>query len=249
MKKKNLKDFNPKFTADRDNYMSAFKKNVFSYVDEKDITLNQISEASDIPYSTLKTFLYSDSKDCNLSTAIKLARAFGVSIDRLVGAETIDADIMDMFVQYKELPKSSQALIKFHLSNQIYLQEKHKDGKEITIMRPDCNGNGNLKKTEEYEVFDVSNLGSEIMHKVYFGIRIPCDNFLPYYKQDDILLIANDRDAMGNEKTVMLIDDNIVITKRKVENGVVKYYGLRDDIFRSEEKDYMQIVGYIAKVV
>lgn len=249
LKRKNLKDFKPKLTVDRNNYMSAFRKNVFQYVDDKEITLNQISEEADIPYSTLKTFLYGDSKDCNLSTAVKLARAFGISVDRLIGAETIKADTVDMWLAYESLPKSSQALVGFHINNQIYLHKQHNDKKEITIMKPDCNGHGNLKKTEDYELLDISSFGSDIMHKVYFGIKMPCAHFLPHYKEDDILLIANDRDAIGNEKTVVLIHDNLIITKRVVENGVVKYYGLRDNAFRTEEKDYIQVIGYIVKVI
>lgn len=249
MKRKNLKNHKVNLVADRNNYMSAFRKNVFAYVDDKDITINQISEEAEIPYSTLKTFLYSDSKDCNLSTAVKLARALGISIDRLVGAETIDEDIVEMFLSFKSLPKSSQALIKWHLSNQIYLNEIHKDKKEITIMKPDCNGYGNMKKTEDYELIDITSLGNDVMHKVYFGLRIPCNHFLPHYKEDDVLLIANDRDAIANEKTIVLINDNLIITKRVVENGVVKYCGLRDNHFVIEEKDYMQVVGYIVKVI
>lgn len=244
-----MKEFKPKLTVDRNNYMSAFRKNVFQYVDDKEITLNQISEEADIPYSTLKTFLYGDSKDCNLSTAIKLSRAFGISVDRLVGAETVDTEIVDMALDYCKLPKSSKGLVKWHLDNQVFLHENHKDKKEITVMKPYCNGNGNLKKTEEYELFDVSEQNKDVMHKVYFGIRIPCEHFLPYYKENDILLIANDRDAIKNERTVVLIGDNLMITNRVVENGVAKYYGLRDNSFRTEEKDFIQVVGYIVKVI
>lgn len=249
MKKKNLKEFKPKLTVDRNNYMSAFRKNVFQYVEDKDITLNQISEEADIPYSTLKTFLYGDSKDCNLSTAIKLSRAFGISVDRLVGAETVNTEVVDMALDYCKLPKSSQALVKFHLDNQVFLHSQRNDKKEVTIMTPFCNGHGNLKKTEEYERIDISNVGEEIMHKVYFGIKLPCDHYLPHYKENDILLIANDRDAIGKEKTVIMVDDNLIITNRVVEKGVVKYYGLRDNVFRTEQKDFIRVIGYIAKVI
>lgn len=116
-------------------------------------------------------------------------------------------------------------------------------------MTPFCNGHGNLKKTEEYERIDISNVGEEVMHKVYFGIKLPCDHYLPHYKENDILLIANDRDAIGKEKTVIMVDDNLIITNRVVEKGVVKYYGLRDNVFRTEQKDFIRVIGYIAKVI
>lgn len=249
LKKKNLKEIKKTMVSDRDNYMWSFRKNVFAYLEGKETTLNHISEEADIPFSTLKTFLYGDSKDCNLSTAVKLARALGISIDRLVGAETIDKDILNFSLAYKDLPKASQGLIKWHLENQIYLHEQHHDTKEITVMIPECNGNGNLQKTSEYAQIDVTDIGEEYLHKVFFGIKIPCEHYLPKYKEGDILLIANDRDAIHNEHTVILINDNLIITKRVVEDGVAKYYGIRDNIFRSEHKDYVQVIGYIAKVI
>ena len=47
------------------------------------ITIKDISEESSIPFSTLNTFLYGNSKDIKLSTAVKLAKALNVSIDEL----------------------------------------------------------------------------------------------------------------------------------------------------------------------
>ena len=51
-------------------YVSAFRHNLFKYIDEKDITIKDISEKADIPFSTLNSFLYKDAKDMKLSTAV-----------------------------------------------------------------------------------------------------------------------------------------------------------------------------------
>ena len=47
LKRKNLKDFRINFTVNCENYMAAFRKNIFAYVEDKEITLNQIAEAAD----------------------------------------------------------------------------------------------------------------------------------------------------------------------------------------------------------
>lgn len=249
MKKKSLKEIKAKFTADRNNYMTAFRKNIFAYIEGKETTLNQIAEEADIPYSTLKTFLYSDSKDCNLSTAVKLARAFGVSIDRLIGAETIDLDILDFGLAYKELSKPTQARMRWYISDEKYTHSVYKDQVFVKVSQPICNGNGNLKRTYDYERIDISHLGEEYTHKIFLGIRIPCDHLLPHYAEGEILLLANDRDAMKNEHTVLRINDNIIITKRIVENGKVGYYGIRDNICHSDEAEHFLVIGYVAKVI
>ena len=96
---------------------------------------------------------------------------------------------------------------------------------------------------------DISHLNEELYHKVFFGIRIPCDHYLPHYMQNDILLIANDRDAMKGENTVIMVEDNICITKRVIEKGKVRYYGVRDNVLHAKDLDTVQVVGYIAKVM
>ena len=69
---------------------------------------------------------------------------------------------------------------------------------------------------------------------------------MPTYSPYDILLIANDRNAKTNENVLIRTDGNLFITKRKVENGLVKYYSIRDGKFRLNENDIDKVVGYIA---
>ena len=76
-----LKKLSMNLCSDKHNYMKSFRKNVDMYISEKDITLREVAEMADMPFDTLKNFLYKDSADCKLSTAVKLARAFNVSID------------------------------------------------------------------------------------------------------------------------------------------------------------------------
>jgi len=101
----------------------------------------------------------------------------------------------------------------------------------------------------DYEILDISHLGDELIYKIFVGIKIPCLHYLPHYTEGDILLIANDRDAMKGENTVIMFNDNIVITNRIVENGVAKYYGLRDGKPRPIDPEHVQILGYVAKII
>ena len=72
---------------------------------------------------------------------------------------------------------------------------------------------------------------------------------MPHFTPNDILLIANDRNSIKGENTVIIVDDNIVITKRIIENGCVNYYGIRDNMLHATDLDSVQVVGYITKVI
>lgn len=217
---------------------------------EHDYTIKETAEIADLSYDTFKTFLYDkEAKDCRLSTAVKLARAFHISIDELVGAGTIDPKGLESLKIYRTLPQGSRRFIEWHIQNQKFLHEQHGTNRIANIMLPICNNNGNLQITSDYEVMDISHLGDELTYKIFLGIKIPCLHYLPHYTEGDVLLIANDRDAMKGENTVIEINGNLIITNRVIENGVANYYGLRDKKFRGAETDGPEILGYVAKII
>lgn len=235
------------------NYITVFRQNIDKEIEKRDWTLRETAEKADMPYETLKNFLYDkEAKDCKLSTVVKLARAFGVGIDELVGAGTYKEDAIKYIKIYRELPESSKSLIKWHIEDQLRLRlhkEQH-NRRIIRIMAPLCTANGNLRKTRFYEDYDLSDeYSKEEYYKVFFGIRIPCDHYLPFYMKNDILLIANDRSPMQDDVVVLVVGDFLAIAKHRLENGVIKYYGIRDGIFRAERSDNIHVLGYIAKVI
>lgn len=232
------------------NYINELRHNIDRLMDEQDLTIKELAEKSDMPFETLKNFLYDkEAKDCRLSTVIKLAKAFNMGLDELVGMGTYSDDTLECIGMYRKLPANARSFVKWHLKDQTFLHSKHVGRRIINVMLPLCSSNGNLKKTNEFEQIDITDIGEEIVHKVFFGIRIPCDHFLPHYMQGDILLVANDRDPFKDEKTLVSINGNLVITKRIVENGISNYYGIRDGFFRGSEPDRVQVIGYIAKVI
>lgn len=231
-------------------YIDVFRRNIDILMEKYDYTIKETAEIADISYDTFKTFLYDkEARDCRLSTAVKLARAFHLSIDELVGAETIEPRAMENLQIYRTLPEGSKALLDWHVKNQKFVHEKHNNKKIINLMLPICNSNGNLQMTNDYEEMDIEHIGDELFHKVYLGIKIPCLHYLPHYTQGDVLLLANDRDAMHGENTVIVINNILVITRRTVENGNVKYYGIRDGKLRSENPDHVEVLGYVAKII
>lgn len=231
-------------------YIDTFRKNIDMLMEQYDYTIKETAEIADISYDTFKTFLYDkEAKDCRLSTAVKLARAFHISIDELVGAGTIEPKGLESMKAYRTLPHGSRRFIDWHIQNQKFIHEQHGNKKMVNVMLPLCANNGNMKCTNDYEILDISHLGDELIYKIFVGIKIPCLHYLPHYTEGDILLIANDRDAMKGENTVIMFNDNVVITNRVMENGVANYYGLRDGKPRPIDPNHVEILGYVAKII
>lgn len=250
MNKEKLKKLSLKLTADRDDYMTAFRHNVDMYIAEKDITIRELSEVADIPYSTLNTFLYGTSKDCNLSTAVKLARALNISIDELVGAETIEPETRECVQLSRNLKEHHRYVIRSYVRHQYKLHgEVQPTSKQISIMLPECR-NGYLKTTNVCEAVNIDHLEKGTRSKVCLGLKIPCDHYEPHFLQEEIILLATDRDGMNGEKCVISHAGNYYICIKKIEtvNGVKKISYLSMIDGHSKMFDYEEIddkIGYV----
>lgn len=248
MKATNTETFDEKSGGKQKNYIGVLRKNLDAIMDERDLTIKELAEMADIPFETLRNFLYDkEAKDCRLSTVIKLAQALDVPVGLLIGS--LKEKEVEIVKTYRSLPQSSQSLIDWHIMDQDFMHKSHNKAKMIKVMLPICSNNGNLKRTYDYEGFDTSGLDEELYHKVFQGIKIPCEHYLPHYRPNDILLLANDRDAMRGENTVIIIEGNVLITRRVIENGQVVYYGIRNGVEFARDSEMVQVVGYIAKVI
>ena len=250
MNKQYQRNTDDKFREKPVNYIDTFRRNLDALMAQHDYTIKETAELADISFDTFKTFLYDkEARDCRLSTAIKLAKAFNLSIDELVGAGTFKPEGLEGIKAYRTLPEGSKRFLDWHVRNQKFLHEKHGDRKLVNVMLPLCANNGNMKQTNDYEIMDITHLGDDLAYKIFLGIKIPCLHYLPHYTEGDVLLIANDRDAMRGENTVVMFNDNLVIINRKIEFGKENYYGLRDGKLRPVDPDQVQIIGYVAKII
>lgn len=250
MQREKLLKISMKLTTDRNNYMSAFRKNIDMYIAEKDITLKEIAEAADIPYSTLNSFVYGNSTDCKLSTAVKLARAFGITIDELIGAETMEPETRDCVAMSRSLKPHHRYVNRLFVKHQYLLHgEAPEKSKQITVLMPECQ-HGHLKSTNITEAVNLDHLPVSAKSEVCLGLMIPCRHYEPYYMRDEIILLGAHRDGLNNEKCVVSKDGNMYICIKKIEvvegQRKVKYLSLLDKknvLFTSDEID--DKIGYI----
>lgn len=253
LEKRIAKNFSEKNVLENEYNISKLKYNVFAFMDKQDLTLRELSDKAELSYDTLKTFLYGDSRDCKLSTVIHLSKAFGITIDELVEADTIDPVTVESLKLSRELPINALYLVRWFIRHQISLyKDIPKKHKVISVMNTVCTASGNVKISNEVESLDISDCSLDVRSKVFIGIKVPCDRYMPTYSPYDTLLIANDRNATPQEHIVVIDDGNLYIVKRKevIENGkkIPKYFSIRDGKCRISESEVDEIIGYVAAV-
>lgn len=249
-----LKKLSRNLVAEPTDYMSSFRKNLQMYLSEKSITLASLAEAAGISPDTLKTLIYGQSGDCKLSTAIALSNALGVSIDELVGAGTLSPVVCESIQITRNLPDRLVYFIRWAIRyHEKQLTSKKISSKAINVMDADCSNNGNLLMTNNFDLYDFKNLENFISYKVFMGIKIPCDNYMPVLSKNDILLLANDRNPLQNEMIVVVTGEYAKIVRRKEEivqgKKIARYYSIRNNKFLADENDIEEIIGYVVKIV
>lgn len=254
LEKKKLRELSKNLISNPDDYMNTFRDNVRMYIDQKEITIAEVAELADVPESTLKSFIYGKSQDCNLSTAVKLSRVFDLSVDEMVGCGTIVPQTCESLQIMRTLPESFTHFVRWAIHYHKDMLESNKVIKHaVEIMNAEEADDGNLKMTNNFDIIDISGVNQDLFPKIFMGIRIPSNRFAPKYFEGEIILLANDRDARSSEPVVVSTNENLWIFNRKEENIAgakkVNYYSIRDGKIRATDEQIPVVIGYVAKVL
>ena len=251
---KSLRKLSQNLESCPEDYMTSFRHNLFMYINQKNISLADIADAADMSLSTLRSFVYGDSSDCHVSTVVKLARALKISVDELIGCGTISPQTCESLQLVRQLPESFTHFVRWAIQYHYGMINTNQISyRSVEVMTPICSDNGNLTMTNDFDIIDISNLPDETRPKVFMGIRMPCDHYIPHYYEGDILLIANDRSSRRSEHIIVTVGKYMWIVNQRVEieNGtkVSNFYSLRDNRRRAGNDDVGLIIGYVADVI
>lgn len=247
---KKPKNLDKKLVKNPKNPTSSLRQNVDILMDIYGYTLSELSEKANISFETFKNFFYGKSEECRLSTAIKLARLFNLSIDEIVGAETVSNEMEEYINMYKSLPEYSKYLVKYFIKHQasIYSHREAAGEKIISVLKPQCI-DSYLQTTNVTEPLSIEHLNDNIKSKVSLGLRIPCEHYMPIYSPYDILLIAADREAHNGERCVIERNNNLFIVEKKIyiKDGIKKsdYVSLMNSNYIVPATEIDDKLGYI----
>jgi len=235
------------------NYVDSFRKNIFTLLNANGCTLKELSEKADMPYETLKSFLYGVSKDCKLSTAVKIARAFDLSIDEIVGAGTLDTRARESFYICRTLPDYVVYLIRSFIRHQHKIHSQFdNESINIPVLLPEY-ANGHLITTNITTTVCIDHLNDNLKSKVALGLQIPCEHYEPYYMPNEIVLLSVDRDGLSGERCIVSYKGNYFFALKRsyIEDGIKKwkYISMMDgksEVLKHEIDDKIgYVVGYL----
>ena len=101
---------------------------------------------------------------------------------------------------------------------------------------------GSLKPSNDFDLIDISDIPLDKRAKIFMGIKIPCDHYMPLYSPYHVLLIANDRHPRPSEACLIASSGSLWLVK--LDKG--KFYSLRDGKYRCDEDYIDELVGYVA---
>ena len=231
------------------NSMYYIREKILKFMDEKDMTQDEFSEYADISAHTLHSILYKSSDDIKLGTAIRIAKAIGVGVDELANTGALSDVAMEAITSTRSLPKHIMDLIFKYIKWQKNSYEKSKNypGKIIDVMDLDY-VDAHLRATNHFEKVDISEFDKDIKSIVFKGMRIPCEDYYQYYREDDILLLSTIRPPQARERCVVSYYNRLFIVQKAKQNGVAGYRGIRDEETFIPETDIDHYFGYVAGV-
>jgi transcriptional regulator with XRE-family HTH domain len=225
----------------REDYLSSLRENVRSYMRECGYTIDELAEIADIPVGTFNDFLYGRTTTVKITPIIRLAKEFGVSIDELIGSDTLPRETKESLQILRRLPEHFRYFMRWNIRE----TEKQRKAigpkyKAVNLIRPICY-HGGFKPTETFEVLDISHVDHTIRPRVFMALKIPCEHYMPTYSPYHVLLIANDRNPRPNEHCLVIGSKLMWLVT--IKDG--KCYSLRDGKYRCDLSD-VELVGYVA---
>lgn len=235
---------------------SAFCKNVLICKEASGYTWQEIADATGVSDSILKSIAMGCNANYKIDTLVRLASFFNLSTDELCGAGSVPSETITSLQRLRRLgpaySENFRALIKW--TDEYLLSQKYRE-KHIPVIAPKCDGgsrnlNYNLRCLKE--PLDISSLDPNIRDKVVQAVMVPCDHYLPYYFKGDFLLLANDREPLEDEVSVVILGGNLWFAKLRTtiakSEKLKAFYSIIDGHYCCRFDEVELYLGYVAEV-
>lgn len=232
----------------------TFSKNVNILKDHYGFTLQEIADGSELPLETVKSIVYYENKDYKITALSKMATFFNLSMEELCGSDCLAYRTIDSMQKLR----MTEGKFNHYIAAQIdwmYNSTKNDYEKYVPVYAPKCDpSTGSLKHDIRYveKPLDISNVAAAIKPKVVTALKIPCNHYVPYYYQNDYLLLANDRNPNPEETVAVIMSGHIWLCKvvNKIKDGeyIREMYSIIDNHYCGNIKDVDQILGYVVSI-
>ena len=204
-------------------------------------TKEHLAEVCDLPLETIRNIYYGKSYDLKLSTALKIADAFGLSVNCMVGKCPHTSPERALIHNYRSCGSHGKSIIELiaryeagAIKNEREAKGKHK----IPCLYPQAD----MRKGFVYDLCETNDIETTVAD-AYISIQMPSNDFAPIYCKCDVLLFEDKFPSQG-EVAAFLIADRAYIRKFYEEDGKYRLkclhrYGEDIVLKRMDEVDYI----------
>ncbi len=177
---------------------------------EKGWSLQQLAEISDLPLETVRNIYYGKTPDPKISTVLKLANSFNLTVNCLMGQCSHTPQERAILINYRNCGKHGKAIIELISKYEASAMKKERE-KEEKHMIPCIIPHGTVSHGIIYDMCETVEIETDVKN-AYIAIRMISNDLAPTYCKGDILLFEN-RFPMHGEKAAFYVGDRIYIRK------------------------------------
>lgn len=208
---------------------------------EKGWSLQYLADISDLPLETVRNIYYGKTPDPKVSTVMKLAKSFNLTVNCLMGQCSHTPQERAILINYRKCGNHGKAIIEQiakYEANAMINDREATGNHKIPCIIPQ----GSVCKGIVYDMCETVEIETSVK-EAYIAIRMISNDLAPTYCKGDILLFEN-RFPEPGEKAAFYTGDRVYIRKYLEED---KQYRLKclhsqdTDIIlkRMDEIDYI----------
>ncbi len=177
---------------------------------EKGWSLQQLAEISDLPLETVRNIYYGKTPDPKISTVMKLAKSFNLTVNCLMGQCSHTPQERAILINYRNCGKHGKSIIELISRYEASAMKKERE-KEGRHMIPCIVPEGTVSHGIIYDMCETVEIETDVK-EAYIAIRMVSNDLAPTYCKGDILLFEN-RFPKHGEKAAFYNGDRIYIRR------------------------------------
>ena len=154
----------------------------------RNLTLQQLADNSNLPIETLRNIYYEKSHDPKVSTVLKLSQALDLSVNYLCGDHLYKVDEEALIHNYRNASNRGKAVIKLFAQIESNMTTSERDSDKYII--PCLIPIGIITDGLKYHSCDSVKIETQ-NPDAFLAIEITTNNFAPAYCEGDRILLEN----------------------------------------------------------
>ncbi len=204
-----------------------FTERVKALMEERGISLRELSRGSGIPYTTIDGW-FRKGADMRLSTLLQLAEYFNVSLDSLAGSDGGMSPAEQLMLgRWRRLDEHGQRMVRLTLDEEFArcAAEREREREAATRFIPHYTtmaaaGYANPIENEDYSYIPVTG---EVPENAQFAVTISGDSMEPYIHDGQVVYCVKDAQGVHPGEVGIFCVDGAYYCKQYVTSGYDTY--------------------------